>query len=129
MALLEPTQREQIFHTQSTIGGNVCELLTNEASCTNVASMTLINKLQLPSRMHLALYTLQWLKKQSKVTISKPALLSFLDGPYFIEVLRDILPMYACRLLLGRPWLFENHVIRDGMEIHMHSSIRGIVSL
>ena len=42
---LKPSQREQIFHTRCLIGGKVCELIMDEGSCTNVASMTLINRL------------------------------------------------------------------------------------
>jgi len=29
-------------------------------------------------------------------------------------VVCDVLPMDACHLLLGRPWLFDNHMIYDG---------------
>ena len=35
-------------------------------------------------------------------------------GSHCGEVLRDVLPMYACHLLLGRPYLFDNHMIYDG---------------
>jgi len=41
----------------------------------------------------------------------RQALISFSIGPYCDEVLFDILPMDACHLLLGMPWLFDNHVI------------------
>jgi len=30
------------------------------------------------------------------------------------DVLFDIVPMYACHLLLGRPWLYDNHLIYNG---------------
>ena len=39
--------------------------------------------------------------------------ISFLVGPYYGEVLSDIIPMNSCHLLLGRTWLFDNHVIQD----------------
>ena len=35
-------------------------------------------------------------------------------GPYNDEVLCDVPPIDACHLLLGRPWLFDNHMIYDG---------------
>ena len=35
---LEPTQREQIFHTRCTIRGKVCELIIDGGIYTNVAS-------------------------------------------------------------------------------------------
>jgi len=40
--------------------------------------------------------------------------MSFLVGPYCGEVLCDMLLMDACHILLGRPWLFESHVMHDG---------------
>ena len=43
---LEPSQRQQIFHTQHTIRGKGSELIINEGSCANVDSIKLIDKLQ-----------------------------------------------------------------------------------
>jgi len=111
---LEPTQREQIFHSRCTIGGKVCKLIIDGGSCTNVASMTLINKLQVPTKVHHTPYTLQWLKQGSEVTVSKQALLYFSVSPYCGEVLYNVLPMDACHILLDQPWLFDNHVMHDG---------------
>jgi len=45
---LEPSQREQIFHTCCTIGGKVCEFIIDGGSFTNVAFTTLIEKLCIP---------------------------------------------------------------------------------
>lgn len=100
---LEPSQREQIFHTQCTIEGNVCELTIDRVIYTNMASMTLIDKLQLPTKAHWTSYTLQRLKQRSEVTILKQALILFLVGLYYGEVLCDVLPMDTCHVLLGRP--------------------------
>jgi len=111
---LEPNQREQIFHTRCTIGSKVCEFIIDEGSCTNVASMTLIDKLQVPTKVYPTPYTLRWLKQGSEVTVSKQALISFSVGPYCGEVLCDVLPMDACHILFRRPWLFDNHVMHDG---------------
>jgi len=37
-----------------------------------------------------------------------------LVSPYYGEELCNVLSMDACHLLLGRPWLFDNHVTHDG---------------
>jgi len=37
-----------------------------------------------------------------------------LVGPYCGEMLCDVLPRDARHMLLGRPWLFGNHVIHNG---------------
>ena len=79
----------------------MCELIIDGGSCTNMASMTLIDKLQVPTKVPPTPYTLQWLKKGSEVTVSKQALMSFSVGPYCGEVLGDVLPMDACHILLG----------------------------
>ena len=64
---------------------------------------------------HATPYTQQCLKQGSEVTISKQALISFLVGTYCGEVLCDVRPMDACHILLGRPCLFDNHVMHDGL--------------
>ena len=78
--------------------------------------------------MHPTPYTLQWLEQGSKVTISNQALIAFLVGTCYDEVLCDVLPMDACHLLLGRPCLIENHVIHD-VVVYMHSNISVIALL
>ena len=50
----------------------------------------------------------------NKVTASRQALILFSICPYCGEALCDILSIGACHLLLGRPELFDNHVICDG---------------
>ena len=59
---LKPNQKEQIFHTQWPIGGKVCELIIDGESCANMASLTLIDKIQLPTKVCPTPYTLQWFK-------------------------------------------------------------------
>jgi len=72
-----------------------------------MASTTLVNMLQVTTKVHPTTYTLQWLKQGNKV-------ISFLVDPYCDEVRCDVLPMDPCHVLLGRPWLFNNHVMHYG---------------
>jgi len=88
----EPTQREKIFHTQCPIRGKVCKLIIGGGSCTNAAFMTLIDKPQVPVKVHPTPCTIQWRKQGSEVAISKQALISFSVSPYHSEVLCDVLP-------------------------------------
>jgi len=92
----------------------VCKLIIDGESCTNVTSKKLIQKLQLPTKVHPTPYSLEWLKQGSEVTISKQAIIAFSVGPYCGGVLCGVLPMNAYHLLLGRLWLFDKHVIHDG---------------
>jgi len=110
----EPNQRKQIFYAWCTIGGKVHELINDGDSSTNVGSMTLIDELQVPNKVHLTSHTLQWPKQRSEVTVYKQALIFFSVGPYCGEVLCDVLLIDGCHILLSRPWSFDNHVMHDG---------------
>jgi len=79
-----------------------------------VASTTLINKLQVLTMVHSTPYIPQWLRKGNKVCVSKQTLILFSVGPYYVEVLCDVLPIVACHILLDRPWLFDSYVMHDG---------------
>jgi len=54
-------QRENIFHTLCTIHGRVCSHIVDGGSCANVASTTLVEKLQLKAENHPYPYSIQWL--------------------------------------------------------------------
>ncbi|GJZ72220.1 RNA-directed DNA polymerase [Tanacetum coccineum] len=59
-------QRESIFHTRYTIAQKVCSVIINGGSCTNVASQTLVTKLNLSTQPHPSPFVIQWLN-QGKV--------------------------------------------------------------
>ena len=46
---LNDTQRENLFHTRCTINGELCSLIVDGGSCTNVSSSRLVSKLNLDS--------------------------------------------------------------------------------
>ena len=45
-------QRENIFHTKCHINNKVCSIIIDGGNCTNVASTTLVEKLNLPTLKH-----------------------------------------------------------------------------
>ena len=45
-------QRENIFHTRCHVNNKVCSMIIDGGSCTNVASTTLVEKLNLPTMKH-----------------------------------------------------------------------------
>jgi len=104
----------------------VSELIIDGGSCTNVASMTPIDKHQVSTEVHPTPYTLQWLKQRSEVTISKQSLISFLVGPYCGEVLCDVLPMDVCHIFRGCLIIMSCMM---GMATHMPLSLRDVASL
>lgn len=108
-------QREAIFHTRCTVGGKVCFLIIDGGSCANVASQSMVDKLKLPVTPHPKPYTIQWLNQSKGFQISSQCLVSLSIGKnYKDDIWCDIVPMDACHVLLGRPWLFDRRVMHDG---------------
>jgi len=48
----DPRQREQVFHTWCIVKSKMCELIIDKGSCTNMALMTLINKVEVPMKVY-----------------------------------------------------------------------------
>ena len=51
-ACIYEEQRENIFYTRCTINSRVCSLIVDGRSCANVASITLVDKIQLKTEPH-----------------------------------------------------------------------------
>ena len=49
---LDDTQRENSFHTKCIIDCNLCSLIVDGGSCTNVASSRLVTKMNLETKPH-----------------------------------------------------------------------------
>jgi len=73
----EESQREHILHSRCTIQGKVCSLIINGGSYTNVAYTQLVSKLSLPTVPHPQPYSLQWLKKENEVQVTKQVLITY----------------------------------------------------
>ena len=112
----EEQQRENIFHTGCHVNNKVCSMIIDGRSCTNVASTTLIEKLNLPTLKHFRLYKLQWLNDCGEVRVDRQVLVTFSIGKYLDEVLCYVMPMHASHILLGRSWQYDRRVIHDGFK-------------
>jgi len=101
-------QRENIFHTQCTIKGRVCSLIVDGGGCINVASTTLVDKLKLKTKPHPHPHLIQWLNHGKGLRVSSRYFACSLKWQDYVDELWcDVLPMDACNVLLGRPWLFD----------------------
>ncbi|GJV94407.1 RNA-directed DNA polymerase [Tanacetum coccineum] len=110
----ENLQREAIFHTRCTIAERVCTVIIDGGSCTSVASQTLVSKLNLITEPHPSPYVIQWLNQSKGIHVSHRILLSLSIGrSYEDKIWCDVIPMDACHVLLGRPWLFDWRVMHD----------------
>ena len=107
-------QRENIFHTRCHINNKIC---------TNVASTTLVENLNLPTLKRSRPYKLQWLNDCGEVKVNKQVSVSFSIGKYKDEVLCDVVPMHVSYILLGRLWQFDRNVNHDGFK-NRHSFVK-----
>ncbi|RDX76586.1 hypothetical protein CR513_43404, partial [Mucuna pruriens] len=95
-------QREHIFYTRCLVQEKVCSMIIDGGSCTNVASIILVEKLNLKNVKHPI--------DIGKVKVDKQVLVSFAIGKYKDEVLYDVVTMEAGHILLGRePHGYSNH--------------------
>jgi len=80
-------QRENIFHTCCLINNKVCSMIIDGGSYINVASTTLVEKLNLQTLKHPKPYKLQWLNECGEIWAKKQVIISFSIGKYSDEVL------------------------------------------
>ncbi|XP_028223089.1 uncharacterized protein LOC114404211, partial [Glycine soja] len=114
MQPLDDNQRENIFHTRCVINGKLCSLIVDGGSCTNVASSTLVTKLNLETKPHPRPYKLQWLSEDEEVKVTQQVEVCLTIGRYNDKVLCDVVPMEATHVLLGRPWQYDTKAVHDG---------------
>uniref|UniRef100_A0A2N9GZ34 CCHC-type domain-containing protein n=1 Tax=Fagus sylvatica TaxID=28930 RepID=A0A2N9GZ34_FAGSY len=95
-------QRENIFHTRCHINNKVCSMIIDGGSCTNVASTTLVEKLNFPTLKHPMPYKLKWLNDCGEIKVTKQVLISFSIGKYKDEVLCDVVPNACGSHIIGQ---------------------------
>jgi len=100
----EEEQRENLFHTRCIVNEKVCSLIIDGGSCTNVASETMVRKLDLKPQKHPKPYKLQWLIDDGEMSVKNQVVVPLAIGSYHDQFLCDVLPMDVKHILLGRPW-------------------------
>ncbi|KAH1122158.1 hypothetical protein J1N35_005318 [Gossypium stocksii] len=88
-------QRENLFHTRFLVHIKICSLVVDGGSCTNIASILMVDKLALLTTKHPRLYQLQWLNEEDELKVSKQVLVPFSIKKYHDKVLCDVIPMFA----------------------------------
>ncbi|RDX90646.1 hypothetical protein CR513_27468, partial [Mucuna pruriens] len=79
------SQMENIFHSRCHVKGKLCSIIIDDGSSVNMASLKLVEKLNLLTLLHLRPYKLD-------------------------EVLCDLVSMEATHILQGTQWLFDRKV-------------------
>lgn len=117
--------RTNIFHTRVEHQGKALNVIIDNGSGMNVASQEIVNKLKLPLEKHPQPYKLSWVDDTS-IPVKNRCLVSFSLGKNYRDaVWFDVIPMKACHLLLGRPWLFDRKVQYDGRRNTYSFSFEG----
>jgi len=85
----------------------LCKIIVDNGSCNNIASQELVDRMELKQRRHPNPYKMQWLHDCGALCVSHVVIVPYSIGKYNDLVECDVVPMQACQLLLGRPWLYD----------------------
>jgi len=106
----ENGQRHNLFHTRGMIKEKLCRIIVDNGSCNNIASQELVDRMELKQWRHPNPYKMQWLNDCGALRVSHVVTVPFSIGRYSDLVECNVVPMQACQLLLGRPWLYDRDV-------------------
>ena len=87
---LDPSQRQNIFHSRCHIKHKLCPLLIDNGSGINVASTRVVDKLGLKTIPHAKSYKLSWLKEED-IKVTQQVLINFSIGNFKDEVFCDVM--------------------------------------
>ena len=72
----------------------------------------MVDKVNLRSDKHTHAYLIVWFKKGNEESVGKTCLIKCSIGKaeYKDEIWCDLIPMYACDMLLGRQWNYDKKI-------------------
>jgi hypothetical protein len=101
--IVEPGQRRSIFQTECTIKGEICKVIVDGGSASNMISKDVVESLSLPTWEHPKPYYMQWINGVGKLKVTHRVKVLFDVDGYTDKVECDVLPLHVCHLILGRP--------------------------
>ena len=107
-------QRHTIFQTKFVVNDRAIHVLIDDGSCNNLASEDMVQKLGLDTTTLPQPYEITWLNPGAKVQVTCMVRVPILIGSYHDHVDCDVVPMDACSLLLGRPWIYDIDALHHG---------------
>jgi len=88
--------------------------MIDSESCTNVASISTVEKLNFQATAYPHPCNIQWLNQGEGLQVNSSCVISSSIGKsYHDELWCNIIPMNACHILLGRPGLFNRRASHD----------------
>lgn len=103
-----------IFHTRVEHNERALNLIIDNGSSMNIISKDIVRKLELPLEKHPQPFKLSWVDDTSIPVMHHYSLTFSLGNSYEDTLWCDVIPMQACHVLLGRPWLYDRRVLYDG---------------
>jgi hypothetical protein len=89
--IVEPRQRRSIFQTACTIKGEVCKLIVDGGSASNMISKVVVESLSLSTWEHPKPYYMQWINGVGKLKVTHSVKVPFSVDGYFDKVECDVL--------------------------------------
>ncbi len=109
MEKAEQWQYHKLFQTKFVVKDRACRTIIDSESCNNFVSSDFVEKLELPTQPHPHPYYIKWLNSYGKFKVNRIVRVNFSIGNYRDTANFDLVPMQACSLLLGQPWVYDNN--------------------
>jgi hypothetical protein len=81
------------------------QIIVDNGSYNNIANQELVERMRLKQRRHPSPYKMEWLTNCGAMRVSNMVTVQLSIGKYHDQVDCSVVPMQACQLLLGGPWL------------------------
>jgi hypothetical protein len=126
--------RSKLFHIRVIMKHTKINTLIDSGSQYNLISEEVVKKLGLTTKMHHKPYSLNWISKDHKLSITKQCIIQFeITSKYVDEVLCDVVSLESCGMVRGIPYLYDHkaifykehnqyHLFKKGNEyvVHVH---------
>jgi hypothetical protein len=134
--------RSKLFHIRVIMKHTKINTLLDSGSQANLISEEVVKQLGLKTKLHHKPYSLNWISKNHKFPITKKCVIKFAITSKFVdEVTCDVVPLEACGMVLGSPYLYDlkeiffmehnqYHLTKEGTKYVVHAHhIKGNQSL
>jgi hypothetical protein len=114
--------RSKLFHIRVIMKHTKIDTLLDSGSQANLISEEVVKKLGLKTKLHHKPYSLNWISKNHKLPITKQCVIKFAITSKFVdEVICDVVPLEACGMVLGSPYLYDRKAIffREHNQYHL----------
>jgi hypothetical protein len=102
----EDDARERLSQTQVWINGTKPLYMSYFTSQNNLISERTVQRLRLETQSHPKPYKLNWLQPNQSHQVQRQRKVELYIEPMMDEVLCDVVPLDACELLLGKPYIY-----------------------